>query len=228
MANELVMKHCDSDIIAQMEKDTEKALQLVIENVNELSTVEQMYSAIGRSALVGRAQWVQTALICAKAFKDKSAKEMSALQKEFEKTLRYSRAQLYNYRKAGNELLKPDHKPITMTLNEYLARPSAAKVEYKEIQLLRLCGSYKDGSGIEQNIILAHFDDGDESDESKSAAIYITIPKPQCEKLSYTQTDKGSILTPQDEPETTKSGTQKVVTHWYCDGREITFKKTNL
>lgn len=229
MANELAMKHSDSEIIAQMETDTEKALALVIENVNALSTVEQMYNAIGRSALIGRAQWVQTALICAKAFKDKTTKEMSALQKEFEKTLHYSRAQLYNYRKAGNELLKPEHKAITLTLNEYLARPSASKAEYKRIVIKKRAGSYIAGDGIEQVIALAFFDDEiDDDEKSKSCAMYITIPAPQAEKLKFDMSGKGSIFTPQDETETLKNGGQKTVTHWYCDGREITFKKTNL
>lgn len=79
-----------------------KELMSTLESVKTFADGVQ---AINKYAQIGKNTWVMTALVVNKTFSTATAKEASKLVAQFQKDLDYSRAQVYNYRKAGLKLL---------------------------------------------------------------------------------------------------------------------------
>lgn len=78
----------------------------LITTLESVKTFADGVQAINKYAKIGKNTWVMTALVVNKTFSTATAKESSKLVAQFQKDLEYSRAQVYNYRKAGVKLLE--------------------------------------------------------------------------------------------------------------------------
>ena len=147
MANELQLKHSEDEIISTFETDERAALSLIVDNVNGITKAEDLFKMIGKSAMIGRAQWVQTAIVTAKAFENKSRAEVAETREKWAEVLRYSKQQIANFRQAGEKLISGDFEKIPNTMAEFLKRPSNQKAEFKSVSIVRRAGEYLDGDG---------------------------------------------------------------------------------
>lgn len=107
--------------------DEKAAIKSLVSAVDEMKSAEEKYDFIGASALRGRASWVQTAIVVTSAFKGLSRKEIGAKVDELQERLHYKRAQVFNYRKAGEKLIAGDYENIPFVMNDFL------KAEKKDI-----------------------------------------------------------------------------------------------
>lgn len=78
----------------------------LMQTLESVKTFADGVQAINKYAQIGKNTWVMTALVVNKTFSTATAKEASKLVAQFQKDLDYSRAQVYNYRKAGVKLLE--------------------------------------------------------------------------------------------------------------------------
>lgn len=78
----------------------------LLETVKGIKTFDDGVKAINRYSGFGRTAWVMSALVVHKTFQTVTEKEAGAMVKKFQTDLAYSRAQIYNYRKAGRLLLE--------------------------------------------------------------------------------------------------------------------------
>lgn len=78
----------------------------LLETVKRIKTFDDGVRAINRYSGFGRTAWVMSALVVHKTFQTVTEKEAGAMVKKFQTDLAYSRAQIYNYRKAGRLLLE--------------------------------------------------------------------------------------------------------------------------
>ena len=78
----------------------------LLETVKSIKTFDDGVKAINRYSGFGRTAWVMSALVVHKTFQTVTDKEAGAMVKKFQTDLAYSRAQIYNYRKAGRMLLE--------------------------------------------------------------------------------------------------------------------------
>ena len=226
VANELVLKHSDSEIATAFETDERAALKMIVDNVNGIARAEDMFRMIGKSAMMGRAQWVQTAVITAKASENKSRKEIATTREQWAKTLRYSVQQLANYRQAGEKLIKGDFESIPNTMAEFLKRPSNQKAEFVTVKIVRVAGAYKDGDGVERVIYFAVMseDESKKGDEAKLSHTYVTVSREQAEKVK-----PEDVLTIQPIDRLLKSGKVVKENHYFNGDAEITsFKVVSL
>ena len=219
MENQVALKHTESEIMIAFETHEENALSLIKDNVNAIESTDELYTFIGRSALAGRAQWVQTALVCAKAFDGKTRKEVSALHKEFAEKLRYSEQSIHNYRQAGAKLLSGEFDHITDTMREFLARPSTQKTEYYSIETRRKAGQYKDNNGKTWFIFLGYFDDGNDSKSPKNQVKYFIVSE---EQAIFGENDIINIV---DMTKQLKNGKEVKESHYFFDKKDLTSLK---
>lgn len=219
MANEVVLKHSDSEIATAFESNERAALQMIVDNVSGIAKAEDLFKLIGKSAMIGRAQWVQTAVITAKAFENKSRKEMSATREQWASTLRYSVQQISNFRQAGEKLIKGDFESIPNTMSEFLARPSAKKPEYATVKIVRAAGAYIDGDGVERVIFFAVMseDEDKKGDDAKLSHTYVTVSSEQAAKVK-----PNDCLTVQPMDRLLKSGKTVKENHYFNGDVEIT------
>lgn len=78
----------------------------LLATVKAIKTFDDGVKAINRYSGFGRTAWVMSALVVHKTFQTVTEKEAGAMVRKFQTDLAYSRAQIYNYRKAGRLLLE--------------------------------------------------------------------------------------------------------------------------
>ena len=78
----------------------------LLATVKAIKTFDDGVKAINRYSGFGRTAWVMSALVVHKTFQTVTEKEAGAMVRKFQIDLAYSRAQIYNYRKAGRLLLE--------------------------------------------------------------------------------------------------------------------------
>ncbi len=180
----------------------------VMQAVNSITTFDEGINFINKYANIGRNTWVATALVCTRTLSVAgSAKEQAKLLKQFQDKLSYKRAQVYNYKKAGEKLLKEiadgkltDIESLPTAMADYIrpakkARPNLTYVIDEEI------GSFKMITG-ERFVIKCHLKD------NKDKKAYAAITKGASNEI-----DK--IVSVMDGKEET---------HYYCGKKKIVTK----
>lgn len=128
-----------------------KAVQAIDESVKALKTFEAKVAFIGQSALFGRAQWVQTSIVVARAFEGLSKKEIGVKVDTLKAKLNYGRSHVYNLKKAGEKLLAESKagtlKNVPFTLTEYIAPEKSEPINKQAIKNCVKAGEYTTADG---------------------------------------------------------------------------------
>lgn len=158
--------------------DEKAAIKSLIDAVDGMKSTEEKYDFIGASALRGRASWVQTAIVVTSAFKGLSRKEIGAKVDELQERLHYKRAQVFNYRKAGEKLIAGDYENIPFVMNDFI------KSEKKDIFTENITEIEKRGVYYTNEkffvIVFGKFKRSNGKDENK----YFTLPKQQYNQIA--------------------------------------------
>lgn len=158
--------------------DEKAAIKSLVSAVDEMKSAEEKYDFIGASALRGRASWVQTAIVVTSAFKGLSRKEIGAKVDELEERLHYKRAQVFNYRKAGEKLIAGDYESIPFVMNDFI------KAEKKDIFTESITEVEKRGyyNAGEKSFVICFgkFKRSNGKEENK----YFTLPSAQWEEMN--------------------------------------------
>lgn len=157
--------------------DEKAAIKSLVSAVDEMKSTEEKYDFIGASALRGRASWIQTAIVVTSAFKGLSRKEIGTKVDELQERLHYRRAQVFNYRKAGEKLISGDYDSIPFVMNDFI------KSEKKDIFTENITDFLRRGhywtAEKEFVIIIGKFKRSNGKEENK----YFTLPKVQWDEL---------------------------------------------
>lgn len=143
----------EMNYIATVEKVNElvisepiKAIQAIDESVKALKSFDDKVAFIGQSALFGRAQWVQTSIVVARAFEGLSKKEIGVKVDTLKAKLNYGRSHVYNLKKAGEKLLAESKagtlKTVPFTLSEYIAPEKGEPINKQAIKNVVRAGEY--------------------------------------------------------------------------------------
>lgn len=159
--------------------DEKAAIKSLISAVDEMKSTEEKYDFIGASALRGRASWVQTAIVVTSAFKGLSRKEIGAKVDELQERLHYKRAQVFNYRKAGEKLIAGDYKNIPFVMNDFI-KSEKKDIFTENITEIEKRGYYNAG---EKSFIIGFgkFKRSNGKDENR----YFVLPTPQWDQIDY-------------------------------------------
>ena len=114
----------------------------LLETVKGIKTFDDGVKAINRYSGFGRTAWVMSALVVHKTFQTVTDKEAGAMVKKFQNDLAYSRAQVYNYRKAGRMLLEgitsgeiTDITKLPADMSDFI-RPKSSKPTKEDFELV--------------------------------------------------------------------------------------------
>lgn len=164
-----------------------KAVNAIDESVKALKTFDEKVAFIGSSAIFGRAQWVQTSIVVARAFEGLSRKEMTPKVESLQSKMLYSRAHVYNLRKAGEKLLSEAKlgtlKNVPYTLTEYLQPEKSEPVNKQSLIDIVKAGEYKTADDEKMLIYRGKLKTSDGKDTVK----YFTVP------AGFTLKDGGKI-----------------------------------
>lgn len=167
--------------------DEKAAIKSLVSAVDEMKSTEEKYDFIGASALRGRASWVQTAIVVTSAFKGLSRKEIGAKVDELQERLHYKRAQVFNYRKAGEKLIAGDYESIPFVMNDFI-KSEKKDIFTENITEIERRGQYMAG---EKGFVIAFgkFKRSNGKDENK----YFTLPANQWDDLRISAVTEISI-----------------------------------
>ena len=204
--------------------DPISAVKAIDTAVKAMDSFDERVDFIGASAVQGRAQWVQTAIVVARAFDGLSRKEMAAKVEQFKTRLNYGRAHVYNYRKAGDKLLAMAEqgtlKDIPFSLVDFLASEKAEKVTKQSIKSCVKAGEYL--TADKEKIIIYR---GELTmSDGKKGFKYFTIPAGGAYKDGFT-------VTVQQEGKPRKDGTidkDKEIDVCYIEGKPVDLTVVNL
>lgn len=159
--------------------DEKAAIKSLVSAVDEMKSTEEKYDFIGASALRGRASWVQTAIVVTSAFKGLSRKEIGAKVDELQERLHYKRAQVFNYRKAGEKLITGDYESIPFVMSDFI-KSEKKDIFTENITEIERRGQYMAG---ENGFVIAFgkFKRSNGKDENK----YFTLPAKQWDEIDY-------------------------------------------
>lgn len=114
----------------------------LLETVKGIKSFDDGVKAINRYSCFGRTAWVMSALVVHKTFQTVTEKEAGAMVKKFQTDLAYSRAQIYNYRKAGRLLLEgimsgeiTDIAKLPADMSDFI-RPKSKKQPKEDFELV--------------------------------------------------------------------------------------------
>lgn len=128
-----------------------KAVQAIDESVKALKSFDDKVAFIGQSALFGRAQWVQTSIVVARAFEGLSKKEIGVKVDTLKAKLNYGRSHVYNLKKAGEKLLAESKagtlKNVPFTLTDYIASEKGEPINKQAIKNCVKAGEYTTADG---------------------------------------------------------------------------------
>lgn len=153
-----------------------KAVQVIDESVKGLKTFDDKVAFIGQSAMFGRAQWVQTSIVVARAFEGLSKKEIGAKVDTLKAKLNYGRSHVYNLKKAGDKLLAESKagtlKSVPFTLTEYIAPEKREPINKQAIKNCVKAGEYTTADNekflIYRGLLL--------TSDKKESVCYFTVP----------------------------------------------------
>ena len=123
-----------------------QAVNAIDESVKALKTFDEKVAFIGQSAFLGRAQWVQTAIVTARAFEGLTSKEMRPKVEALQSKLNYGRSHVYNLRKAGEKLLAEAKagtlKAVPFSLDEYIKPEKGEPINKQALNNVTRAGEY--------------------------------------------------------------------------------------
>lgn len=153
-----------------------KAVQMIDESVKSLKTFDDKVAFIGQSALFGRAQWVQTSIVVARAFEGLSKKEIGAKVDSLKARLNYGRSHVYNLKKAGEKLLAESKagtlKNVPFTLSEYIAPEKGEPINKQALNNCVRAGEYTTADGEKFLIYRGTL----KTSDNKESVRYFTVP----------------------------------------------------
>lgn len=103
-ANELMT--VDSGVKTALSSIGSNDIESFIEHLKSVHSFDEIVDEIKADAYEGRDSWVRTALLVHKGFENCSRAEMQKKTTEFESRLGYKKSQIYNFRNAGEKLLR--------------------------------------------------------------------------------------------------------------------------
>lgn len=203
--------------------DPIKAIQAIDESAKALKTFDAKVAFIGQSALFGRAQWVQTSIIVARAFEGLSKKEIGAKVDTLKARLNYGRSHVYNLKKAGEKLLSESKagtlKNVPFTLTEYIAPEKSEPINKQALKNCVKAGEYTTADGEKYLIFRGLLVTSDKKENVR----YFTVPAGGLIK-------DGVNLSIQSEGVTKKDGTptDKEKEYYYNGKDRVDVKFINL
>lgn len=200
-----------------------KAVQAIDESVKALKSFDDKVAFIGQSAMFGRAQWVQTSIVVARAFEGLSKKEIGAKVDTLKARLNYGRSHVYNLKKAGEKLLAESKagtlKNVPFTLTEYIAPEKSEPINKQALKNCVKAGEYTTADGEKYFIFRGLLITSDKKENVR----YFTVPAGGLIK-------DGVNLTIQSEGVTKKDGTptDKEKEFYYNGKDRVDVKLINL
>lgn len=200
-----------------------KAVQAIDESVKALKTFDDKVAFIGQSALFGRAQWVQTSIVVARAFEGLSKKEIGVKVDTLKAKLNYGRSHVYNLKKAGEKLLAESKagtlKNVPFTLTEYIAPEKGEPINKQAIKNCVRAGEYTTADGEKYLIFRGLLVTSDKKENVR----YFTVPAGGLIK-------DGTSLTVQSEGVTKADGspTEREKEFYYNGKDKVDVKLINL
>ena len=160
---------------------SEKPKATVTALAKEIATIstEQSIAKIGELAERDRCAWVYTALCVGNAFKNLSKRECAKRIAELQDKLKYSRAQVYNYRKAGEKLVSTDYEALPYDMAAFI-REKKEKPVNNTIASITQKGSYRTGDNSENYIYIGNVT----NTAGKAQVKYFVTTKKDGEKLN--------------------------------------------
>lgn len=153
-----------------------KAVQAIDESVKALKSFDDKVAFIGQSALFGRAQWVQTSIVVARAFEGLSKKEIGVKVDTLKAKLNYGRSHVYNLKKAGEKLLAESKagtlKNVPFTLTEYIAPEKSEPINKQSLKNCVKAGEYTTADGEKYFIFRGLLVTSDKKENVR----YFTVP----------------------------------------------------
>lgn len=163
-------------VSAMVINDPCKAVFTIDESVKALKSFDDKVAFIGQSALFGRAQWVQTSIVVARAFEGLSRKEMNPKVEALKDKLNYSRAHIYNLRKAGEKLLAESKagtlKNVPFTITEYITPEKGEPINKQALNDVIKAGEYVTADGDKMLIYRGKL----KTSDGKENVRYFTVP----------------------------------------------------
>lgn len=170
--------YSDSQVVGMLATDEKGAVKAIAEMVNGLTSFDEKIDIIGKSALQGRAAWVQTAIIVESAFRGLSRKELGKKRVELQERLHYSRAHIFNFRTAGEKLIKGEFEKIPLSITDFVRKPKTEKPNIEKVRAIEKRGEYTTGDTIKW-ILFGEF----ALSNSKTENHYFTLAEKPAKRL---------------------------------------------